>query len=707
MKLSMKISLRTIPALMFSVVMPVLAQNSMPSTQVENKLPEVKVVGDLEKSYKAKRSTSATKTDTLLIDTPQSITVITKELIRDQDLRSMNDIARYVPGISVAQGEGNRDTLVFRGNGSTGDFFIDGIRDDVQYYRDFYNIDSVEALKGSNAMIFGRGGSGGIINRVSKQAEWKNIGDISVTAGSWNNRRFTIDAGNALNQDVALRVNAMWDQSDSFRKGFNSKRSGINPSIAIRAGENTSINLNAEIYKDERVADRGIPSFQGKPLVTNNSTFFGNAELSPTWSNAKSLSSLIEHDFGNGWTLRNRSRFSDYDKFYQNVYPGAVSSNGTTVAIGAYNNATQRKNFFNQTDFMFTAQLGQIQHQLLAGLELGQQDTDNKRNTGYFLSVSPTATSINVPVSDPIVRTAVTFKQSASDATNNSKANTRAIYIQDQIKFSPQWQAILGLRLDSFDVDFLNLRSNEKISVQDNPVSPRAGLIFKPSNNMSLYSSYSISFVPRAGDQLSSLNASNKAFDPEKFTNIELGMKWDISSNLNATAAIYQLDRSNVAMTDPLNTSKTILVDAQRSQGLEVALAGNVTEQWNIMLAYAYQDAKITKNLSSSIKAGATLAQVPTNSASIWNRYQFNDAWSAGLGVSYTGERFPSTDNTVVLPAYTRVDGALFYTLSNTMKLQLNIENIFNKNYYASAHNNNNITPGAPRNFKIGLHTQF
>ena len=707
MKPTMKISLRIIPALMLSIVLPAMAQNATSTTQAENKLPEVKVVGELEKSYKAKRSTSATKTDTLLIDTPQSITVITKDLIRDQDLRSMNDIARYVPGISVAQGEGNRDTLVFRGNGSTGDFFIDGIRDDVQYYRDFYNIESVEALKGSNAMIFGRGGSGGIINRVSKQAEWRNIGDISVTAGSWNNRRFTLDAGNALNQDVALRVNAMWDQSDSYRKGFNSKRSGINPSIAIRAGENTSINLNAEIYKDERVADRGIPSYQGKPIATSNSTFFGNAELSPTWSNAKSLSSLIEHDFGNGWTLRNRSRFSDYDKFYQNVYPGAVSSNGTTVAIGAYNNATQRKNIFNQTDVMYTAQWGEIQHQLLAGVELGQQETDNKRNTGYFLSVSPTATSFNVPVSDPIARTTVTFKQSASDATNNSKANTRAIYIQDQIKLSPQWQAILGMRLDSFDVDFLNLRTNEKISVQDNPVSPRAGLIFKPSDNMSLYSSYSISFVPRAGDQLSSLNASNKAFDPEKFTNLELGMKWDISSNLNATAAIYQLDRSNVAMTDPLDITKTILVDGQRSQGLELALAGNVTEQWNIMLAYAYQDAKITKNLSSSIKAGATLAQVPTHSASVWNRYQFNDAWSAGLGVSYTGERFPSTDNTVVLPAYTRVDGALFYTLSNTMKLQLNIENIFNKNYYASAHNNNNITPGAPRNFKIGLHTQF
>lgn len=697
-------------ALIFTVVIPAFAQSNstVPPQKAEPaSLPEVNVSATVDKNYATKSSSSATKTDTLLIDTPQSITVITKELIRDQDLRSMNDIARYVPGVSVAQGEGNRDTLVFRGNGSTGDFFIDGIRDDVQYYRDFYNIERVEALKGSNAMIFGRGGSGGIINRVSKQAEWRKIGDLSVTLGSWNNRRFTLDAGNALNQDVALRVNAMWDQADSYRRGFNSKRSGINPSVAIRAGDNTSINLNAELYKDERVADRGIPSFQGKPLVTDSSTFFGNAQMSPTWSDAKSFSSAIEHDFTNGWTMRNRTRYSDYDKFYQNIFSGAVSASGTDVALSAYSNATQRKNLFNQTDLMYTAQLGQMEHQFLVGLELGQQETDNLRKTGYFLAVSPTATSINVPVANPTTRTDVAFKQSATDANNNSTATTRALYVQDQIKFSPQWQAILGMRFDQFEVDFHNLRTKETINVQDTPISPRAGLIFKPSDNMSLYSSYSLSFVPRAGDQLSSLSASNKALDPEKFTNLELGMKWDISNQLNATAAIYQLDRSNVAITDPNDITKSILVDGQRSQGLELALTGNVTEQWNMMLAYAYQDATITKNLSSTVKAGATLAQVPTNSASMWNRYQVNSIWSAGLGVSYTGERFTSTDNKVVLPAYTRVDAAVFFKLANNMNLQFNIENILDKKYYASAHSNNNITPGAPRNFKVGLHTKF
>ena len=704
----MKTSLRTLPALMLTLVLPALAQNTAQniSTQ-ENKLPEVKVMADIEKNYVTKRSNSATKTDTLLIDTPQSISVITKELIRDQDLRSMNDIARYVPGIAVAQGEGNRDTLVFRGNGSTGDFFIDGIRDDVQYYRDFYNIDSVEALKGSNAMIFGRGGSGGVINRVSKQAEWRKIGDISATLGSWSNRRVTLDVGNAINQDMAYRFNAMFDQGDSYRQGVNSKRSGLNPSFAIRAGDNTSISLNAELYKDERVADRGIPSFQGKPFITTAGQFFGNAQLSDTWSDAKSLSATIDHDLGNGWTLRNRSRFSDYDKFYQNVYPGAVANNGTTVAISAYSNATQRKNLFNQTDLMISTQIGDMQHQFMMGLELGQQDTNNLRKTGYFTSVSPTATSINLPITDPIARTAIDFKQSATDANNDGKANTRALYIQDQIQLSSAWQAIVGLRYDHFEVDFKNLRTNEKINVTDTPVSPRAGLVFKPAPNMSLYSSYSISFVPRAGDQLSSLSASNKAFDPEKFENIEFGVKWDINAQLNATAAVYQLDRSNVAITDPLDVSKTILIDGQRSKGLELALTGKMTDQWSVVAGYAYQDAKITKDLSTTIKAGTVLAQVPTHSASLWNRYQVNADWSAGLGIAYTGERFTSTDNKVTLPAYTRVDAALYFNVAKNMQLQLNIENIGNTNYYASAHNNNNITPGAPRNFKIGMHAQF
>lgn len=700
-----RFALATLPALLAFISVPSLAQTSTTTAQ-ETKLPEVQVVGAAEQKYATKISTTATKTDTLLRDTPQAITVITKELMKDQAMQSMADAIRYVPGVVTAQGEGNRDTAVFRGNASTSDFFVDGIRDDVQYYRDFYNIESVEALKGSNAMIFGRGGSGGIINRVTKQAQWTPVREASITLGSWNNRRATADVGQAINQDLAFRVTGMVENSDSFRDGVNLKRSGINPTLAIRAGENTSVLIGYEHFNDERVADRGIPSFQAKPLVVGNSVFFGNSVLSPTSSKVDALSASIDHDFGNGVTLRNRTRYADYDKFYQNVFPGAVNSTATSVSISAYNQDTQRKNVFNQTDLTFEIESAGIKHKILTGLELGQQTTDNVRQTGYFPAVGANATSINVAITKPYAD-GVTFRQSATDVTNHSVAKNVAIYAQDQIEFSPEWQAIVGLRYDRFGIDFTNQRTAQKIESTDTPISPRAGLIYKPFTEMSLYASYSLAFVPRAGEQLSSLTATNKAFDPEKFKNMEVGAKWDVSRDLTLSAAIYQLDRSNVAITDPSDSTKTILVDGQRSQGLELAISGKLSSAWSIMGGYAYQDATITRTQSATAKAGATLAQVPTHSASLWNRYDLNSQWGLAAGVVYRGAIYPSTDNLVVVPSFTRVDAALYYAWDKHVQLQLNVENLTDKTYYAAAHNNNNITPGSPRAVRLGLHFKY
>lgn len=694
-----------LPALLASVVIPSFAQTAPPASDAV--LPEVKITGAAEQKYSVKRSATGTKTETLLRDTPQAITVVTKELMRDQAMQSMADVIRYVPGVVTAQGEGNRDTAVFRGNSSTGDFYVDGIRDDVQYYRDFYNIESVEALKGSNAMIFGRGGSGGIINRVTKQAEWRSIGEASLTLGSWNNRRATADLGQAINETAAFRVNGLIENSDSYRNGFNLKRSGINPTLSIRAGADTSVVLGYEHFKDERTADRGVPSFNGVPLNTDPSTFFGNAALSQTWSKADAFTALIDHDFGNGLSLRNRTRYADYDKFYQNVFPGAVNAAGTSVAISAYNNATQRTNIFNQTDVMFNLNTGSVQHKLVAGLELGQQTTDNFRNTGYFLSVGATATSINVPVSNPVTNATITFKQAATDANNHGTVTTKSVYIQDQIEFSPQWQLIAGVRRDNFDVDFTNNRTAENIKTTDTPVSPRVGLVYKPMTDVSLYASYSIAFVPRAGDQLSSLTATNKAFDPEEFKNLEVGAKWDIRPDLSTSVAIYQLDRSNVAITDPADATKTILVDGQRSKGVEFGISGKLTREWSVMGGYAYQDAKITKAQSATVKAGAILAQVPQHSASLWNRYDFSSVWGAGLGIVYRSKIYTSTDNTVVLPGFTRLDGAVYYVVNKNINLQANIENLLDKKYYASANSNNNITPGSPRALRVGLNMKF
>jgi catecholate siderophore receptor len=661
-------------------------------------------------SYATERGTTATRTDTPLKDIPQAIAVVTQDVIRDQAMQSMADVVRYIPGFGMAQGEGNRDAPVLRGSASTADFFVDGMRDDVQYFRDLYNVDRVEGLKGPNAMIFGRGGSGGLINRVTKQADWNQTREFSLTAGSWNNRRATADVGQAINDDAAFRVTAMYENSDSYRDGVSIERYGVNPTVAFRAGDATKITLGYEHFKDDRIADRGIPSLGGRPLETDTSTFFGDPELSPTWAKVNAFNALVEHEFASGARLTNRTRYADYDKFYQNVFPGAVNPAAGTVSISAYNQSTARKNFNNQTDALFTLESGALVHRLLVGAEFARQETDNFRETGYFPAATAGGTertSVSVPLANPRTNLPIAFRQSATDADNTGVAKTAAVYVQDQIEFSPQWQAIVGVRYDSFKVDFMNKRNNTDISTSDGLVSPRAGLVYKPADTVSLYTSYSIAHVPRAGEQLASLSPTNAALDPEKFKNFEIGAKWELTPSLIATAAVYRLDRSNVVATDPTDPTRSILVKGQRVKGVELGLAGNVTENWRVIGGYAWQDGEVLETQSPTVQAGATLAQVPRNTFSLWNRYDFSPQWGVGLGALYRSPIYTSTDNLVELPGYARFDGAVFFRVSENLETQLNVENLFDRKYYASAHSNNNITPGSPRAFRVSLTARF
>lgn len=663
-------------------------------------LPQVTVLGVAEQGYAQQSTSTATKTDTLLRDTPQAITVITRELINDQAMTSMADALRYIPGIVTSQGEGNRDAAIFRGISSTGDFYVDGIRDDVMYYRDFYNIERVEALKGSNAMIFGRGGSGGVINRVTKQARYQPIHEAVLSYGSNSQKRAAIDVGDALNGDVALRVNAMMENSDSFRNEMHLERKGINPTATLRAGRNTVVSVAYEHFQDERVGDRGVPSFNGRPYETDVATFFGNAGLSPNAVRLNAFTALVEHDFGNGLLLRNRTRFADYDKYYQNVFAGgAVSATNGRLAVGAYREDTKRENRFNQTDLQYALATGAMRHKLAFGLEFGRQETEGVRRTGVFPTATPTMAANN-----PVYAGGVSF---ATISTSNfSVANVASAYLQDQLEFSPQWQAVLGVRYDRFSVDHMNRLANTGIDVTDTPVSPRAGLIYKPMPEMSIYTSYSRAFAPRSGDQLTSLSVTNKTFDPEQFSNYEAGIKWDVTQGLSATAAVYKLNRTNVIVPGPV-AGTSILVDGQRSKGVELGLTGQVTRAWSVAGGYAYQDAKLTADQSATAKAGARVAQVPNQTFSLWNRVEVNAQMAAALGVVYRDSIYTSTSNTVLLPSYTRVDGALFYTFGNDYRLQLNVENLFDKKYYASAHGDNNIMPGAPRSYKLTLNAKF
>jgi catecholate siderophore receptor len=680
------------------------------------------------KGYNTKSSTSATKTDTALRDTPQSISVVTQDLIKDQSIQSVSEAVRYVPGVQAAQGEGNRDALIFRGNITTGDLFVDGLRDDVQTYRDFYNTDRIEVLKGPNGMIFGRGGAGGALNRVSKQAGWDPISELNASYGAYNYKRIAGDYGQAINDEVAFRLNAVYEDSGSYRDGVDVERFGFTPTVTIRPSDKTKIILSTEYFKDKRIADRGVPSVEnaaGQPRLNrrpfeigNHSAFFGNADLSPTETETFAFNAVIDHAFDNGIGVKNSTRYANYNKFYQNVFADSSVANNGNFTVRGYIDYTDRENIINQTDLTYTANWGAVAHQLLAGLELATQDTDNSRLAAFFnnnFTTAGTQVTLNANNASEIGNIPVRFSANYVNGNNafrnnQSTINIIGLYVQDQIKINEQWQAIVGLRHDRFETDFNGVRRNtatnapisESFKVSDTFLSPRAGLIYKPVEPVSIYANYSVSYVPRAGDQLTSLTLVNASFKPEKFINYEIGAKWDVNPNLALTAAVYKLERENVQATDPNNAALQVLVDGQTTKGVELGITGNVTDNWSIFGGIAFQDGEITKQQGSGASAilkGAELGQTPDRTLSLWNKYEINDMWAVALGVISTSDRYalsPTATQSTLLPGYTRYDAAIYGKLSDKLRLQVNLENLTNKEYALYAHNNQNITPGSP-----------
>ena len=652
--------------------------------------------------YDLQASRSATKTATLLRDVPQSVSVVTAGQMHDQLMTSIGDVVRYVPGITATQGENNRDQLVIRGNSTSADFFLDGVRDDVQYYRDVYNLDRMEALKGPNALIFGRGGAGGVVNRVSKEAGFMPEGELTFEGGMYGDARGTIDVDRAVNQRLALRLNAMGEQSGSFRDHVGLGRYGINPTATIAAGERTRITVDDEHFHDGRTADRGIPSFQGLPLDVPVDTYFGNPDASRVFADVDLGSVLIEHQAG-AVNIRNRTLVGNYDRGYQNFVPGAVTADGMQDSVSGYNNATCRRNLLNQTDVTYSAHTGRVKHTFLAGAELGRQLTNNFRNTAYFNNSS---TTLLVPLTATVFSTPATIRQSATDADNHLETNLAAAYVQDQMELSRHVQFVAGVRFDYFDLQYHDHRTGTNLRRIDHLVSPRAGLIYKPATAVSLYASYSVSYLPSSGDQFSSLTIITQQAKPEQFTNYEIGAKWDATRRLSLTTAVFRLDRTNTRATDPNDATRLIQTGGQRTNGFEAGITGELTRAWRISGGYSYMDAFVV-SATTSAKTGAQVAQAPHNTFSLWNNYQVLRRLGAGVGIVNRSGMFAAIDDSVVLPGYTRVDAALFYSLSERIRLQANVENLLDKKYYLNADNNTNISPGAPVAFRVGLIARF
>ena len=655
---------------------------------------DILVVGQRD-GYASDDGSSGTKTPTPLIDVPQTVAVLTEDQLDDQALTQLADALRYVPGVTLDTGEGHRDQVFIRGQASTADFYLDGLRDDAEYYRPLYNVARIEVLKGANALIFGRGGGGGVINRVSKVADPAQAA-IGIDAGVDSFGAFSVaaDLNQPLSEGIAARLNATYEEFANGRDFYDGRFFGISPTVTARLGERTRVSAFYTYDDDRRVTDRGIPSLNGAPLSGYDRTFFGDRDFNDSRSKAHIGRVRMDHELADGLSVNLSGQIADHDKFYGNVVP--ASATATTATLNGYTSGTDRQNRIVQGNLVWQASFGAVESTLLAGVEAGWQDTDAVRSNIAFANG---ATSVTVPLARVLAVPAA--RETTVSRASSSQLDTVSGYIQEQLDFGLV-QLVAGVRYDEFSLDSLNVVSGFAASRTDRKWSPRAGLVVKPTEALSLYASYATSFLPQSGDQFSVLDATTASLAPEKFRNLEAGVKWAATPQLFATAAVFQLDRSNTRAADPANPGLTVLTGESRVTGFEASLVGRIAPNWQASLGYTFLDGEI-RSASTAGPAGRTLPQVPRHQASAWTRYDVTDRFGLGLGAVYQGKQFASISNAVTLPDWVRVDAAAFLDLSDRFALQLNVENLFDRDYYSSAHGDNNIQPGEPLSVRVGV----
>lgn len=655
---------------------------------------------------------TAVKTPTLLVNVPQSVSVVSAEQISEQALFSIADVMQYTPGVSIGLGEDHRDQVTIRGQNTTADFFVDGLRDDVQYFRPLYNLERVEILRGANALLFGRGGGGGVVNRVTKVASSaEDFTTLSAGIDTFGAGSISVDTNKAIDANNAFRFNGVFDSIDNHRDFKDGERYAINPTYTWMANDDTTVVASYEYVNDDRLVDRGIPSLDGAPLEGFDDTYFGDPDFNNTTLEAHIARVRVDHALSQNWNLNGTVQFADYDKAYQNLYPVNFDADAGTVTLDGYRDTTTRENALVQLNLIGQFATGDINHTLLTGMEYGSQDTENARRDAFFADSQDD--QVSFVFSDPLVIPSMTLtdpvRNRASDVTFTSA------FVQDEIKLNEHWIVVAGLRYDNFDIDVVDTievangaddGNSGFLSSSDSQVSPRVGLIYKPAESVSIYASYSKSFLPRSGDQFLSLSLTSQALEAEEFENKEIGVKWNFSDSLSVTAAAFEVERENGTAQDPNNPEASILTGTE-TKGFEVQVVGKLSERWVINAGYSNLDGEEMGRIVDGALVNRDLAQLPEHMLTLWNQYEVNDKWRVALGVIYQSEQYASLNNTVELPDFVRVDAAVYYDYSEDIKIQLNVENVFDEDYFPSAHNDNNIATGEPLNARVSLQYKF
>ena len=672
---------------------------------------------------------AALKTPTKIIDVPQSLTITTQEEIQERGWTSIGQIIDYTPGVNTSQGEGHRDAIVFRGVRSTADFFIDGVRDDVQYYRSLYNLEQVEILRGPNALLFGRGGTGGILNRVTKKGVvGQTFGGGQVAVDTFGEVIVQGDINVQAGENVAVRINAMYEGLNNHRDFYDGDRVGFNPTVRFDLSEDTTIDLSYEYANHERFVDRGIPTgADGRPVEALEDVTFGDEFNNFTQLEAHLLRANVSHAFSEDLKANFAAFYGNYDKVYANFFNTGYDPSTNRVELDGYIDDTKRRNLIFSGNFIGEFDTAGLGHTMIVGAEYINTSSDQNRfnslfdtsaddvangvvdpffgaartDQAIFSAVRPLALSNNVGTLADGRTTTNNFNTNLNDDTRVT-IDVFSAYIQDEIKLTDWLNLVVGARFDSFDIEVLNVPAQDLRTRKDQELSPRGGLIFKPAQNISIYASYSESFLPRSGEQFANINGNNNALDPNTFTNLEAGIKIDFDTGLSLTAAVFEIEQSSPQPND--NDPATLDVIDSTIEGFEIQLNGRVTDFWTVQAGYSYLDGE---QVDRGGPTGLRPRELPENMFSLWNAFQPTDTVGLGVGLTYQDESFINNGNTAVLPSYTRVDAAAWWDMTDNVRLQVNLENITDELYFPNSHATHQATVGAPFNARFAVTARF
>ena len=646
---------------------------------------------------------TALKTPVPIIDVPQTLSIVTDDEIRIQGFRELGDIVRYTPGVNTSQGEGHRDSIVFRGVRSTADFYLDGVRDDVQYYRSLYNLEQVEILRGPNALLFGRGGTGGIINRVTKKAVLdEQFGSFDMGADSFGAFDFAVDYNVSTGEKSALRINFHSDTLENHRDYYDGDRYGFNPTFRLELSPATTLDLSYEHADHERFIDRGVPTLNGEPVEAFEEIVFGDTDTNLQTLRADIYRANLSHEFSDTRKGNLVVQYSDFQKMYKNYYASGYSGGDTFTADG-YKDPTERTNLIISGNIVNEFQTGSAKHTLLVGAEIIDTENENYRYNTFFITteddneVFNITRPINFGVNAAGVRTYNDFTADLKSSTE-SDIEVTSIYIQDQIDVTDKFKILLGGRFDNFDITVRDIKKGTSESREDEEFSPRAGLIFKPQENVSLYVSYAESFLPRSGEQFKKLDANAARLDPDVYESTEIGVKWDIRPGLSFTASYF--DSEQTIATRDSDTGENSEIVGLQVDGIELELKGQFTEKLSLAIGYSDLDGETAK--------GGEPREIPEYTASLWATYEVNDRFGIGFGVTAQGESNIKNDKPgLILPDYTRVDFAAYYDLADDLSIQLNVENVTDELYFPHSHSTHQASVGEPLNARISLRKTF